>query len=69
VRHDSKLTRRTLPADSQRIGIVRSVLILVVGVLALNLLALFSPTLAVVVAGTVVVLAVTVFMFTLFRKH
>lgn len=67
--HDSKITHPKPPVEAQRIGAVGSILTLVGGFLALTLIASVNQALAVIVAASVIVLAVAVFLFTLFRKN
>lgn len=66
--HHSKFPRHAPLNDPPRIGVGGAVLTLVGGIVGLNLIAAFSPTLAIVLAGSVIVLAVSVYLFTLFRK-
>ena len=68
VRHDSKITRSVPPGDGPRMGLPSTFLLLLAGIVGLDLIGSISPRLALLVAGSLILLAAVFFVSALVRK-
>lgn len=68
VRHDSKITRSASPGDGPRMGLPSTFLLLLAGIVGLDLIGSISPRLALLVAGSLILLAAVFFVSALVRK-